>query len=124
MNRREIFQWNVYNFVLDHLEEIKDSPDRLGFKNYTDMLHQIRTNLDIASWAFRELMAWGLKENYKKGFIIEEMDSHHTIYNFNGQQFTFKINWSDSGLGGLPTRWTEVKLVTKENEITHWKEVI
>lgn len=125
MDRREIFQRNVYNFVLDHLEEIKDSPDKLGFKDYTDMLHQIKIDLSIASWAFLELMDWGLKENYKKSFVIEEIDSHdfHNIYDFNGQKFTFKTDWSDSGLG-FPSKWTEVKLVTEKIEVTHWKEVI
>lgn len=125
MDRREIFQRNVYNFVLDHLEEIKDSPNRLGFRDYTDMLHQIKEDLSIASWAFLELMDWGLKKNYKKEFIIEEIDDRdfHNIYEFNGQRFTFKTDWSDSGLG-LPTRWTEVKLVTEKIEVTLWREII
>lgn len=125
MNQKEIFQRNVYNFVLDHLEEIKDSPDRLGFKDYTDMLHQIRTNSEIASWAFLELMDWGLKENYRKKFILEKMEDcdYHLIYDFGGQYFTFKSDRSKSGLG-LPTTWTEVERVTEMIEVTHWREII
>ena len=124
MDRKEIFQRNVYNFVLDHLEEVKDSPDRLGFKDYTDMLHQIKTDLNIASWAFLELMDWGLKKNYKKEFIIEETGGQdHNIYDFGDQRFTFKTAWSDSELG-LLTGWIEVKKVTEMIEVTHWKEVI
>lgn len=125
MSKKEIFQRNVYNFVLDHLEEIKDSPDRLGFKDYTDMLHQIKTNFEIAAWAFLKLMDWGLKENYRKKFTLEKMEDcdYHPIYDFGGQYFTFKSDWSISRLG-FSTTWTEVERVTEMIEVTHWREVV
>lgn len=122
MRKKEIFQRNVYNFVLDHLEEIKDSIDSLGFKDYTDMLHQIKTNSEIASWAFLELMDWGLKENYRKKFILEETEDcdYHNIYYFGGQCFTFKPD----SRSGLLTIWAEVERVTEMIEVTHWREII
>lgn len=56
----------MYNFVKEHISELKQPIKMLGFKSEEDMLSQIKSDVGIAGWAMHELCTWGLKENYKR----------------------------------------------------------
>lgn len=70
MNTKKRFQNFVYSFVKEHISEVKDTYDYLGFKNEKDMLKHIKNNEEDACWAFSELMQWGLKEDYTKKYQV------------------------------------------------------
>lgn len=60
----------VYNFVKEHISELKETYDKLGFKNEKDMLKHIKNNEEDACWAFQELMQWGLAKDYTKQYQV------------------------------------------------------
>ena len=55
MISKKQFQNFVYNFVKEHISEVKDTYDNLGFKNEKDMLNEIKNYDEVACWAFQEL---------------------------------------------------------------------
>lgn len=77
----------MYQFVKEHINEVKDSYNTLGFLNEHDMLKQIKTDISVAIWALTELCWWGLKENYRDKFIIDESTSDQIIYSFDNEIF-------------------------------------
>lgn len=104
MISKKRFQNFVYNFVKEHISEVKDTYDYLGFKNEKDMLNEIKNNDEVACWAFQELMQWGLKEDYTKQFQVGNLNDiwETPVYKVFDHYF---IVW-DSAL-------KEVKVTTK-----------
>ena len=88
---KEQFCKDVHDFIKEHINEIQDSYSDLGFKDSEDMLNQILNDYEIATWAFTELLFWGLKENYLRKFRIYETDdyyvtklnNHYYLYDWN-----------------------------------------
>lgn len=70
MISKKRFQNFVYNFVKEHISEVKETYDNLGFNNEKDMLNKIKNNEVDACWAFQELMQWGLREDYTKQYQV------------------------------------------------------
>ena len=85
---KEQFCKDIYDFVKEHIDEVKDSYDCLGFKDSEDMLDQILNDYEIAVWAFFELMYWGLSINYLAKFSVEVNDNF-TVYEFKGHYYKF-----------------------------------
>lgn len=100
---------DVHNFVKEHIDEVKDSYDYLGFKDSEDMLNQILNDYDIATWAFFELMNWGLSINYLAKFSIE-VDDDYTVYEFKGHYYKFDYD-----------TFVEVEKKTKLIEVAVWE---
>ena len=103
----------MYRFVKEHLSEIKDSYENLGFKNEKDMLKQIKTDWDTAFWAMTELCAWRMKGKYLNKFLVSEGEDYN-IYDIGGRFFKkpYFEDWID-----------EVKQVVKMIPVIGWEEV-
>lgn len=91
---KDIFCKVMYDFVKKHTNEIVDDYKSLGFKDAADLLHQIKTDVTVASWALEELCDWGMKTNYrKKVFMYEDFSKNDFDYvysvkdNKNNQRF-------------------------------------
>ena len=103
----------MFRFVKEHLSEIKDSYENLGFKDEKDMLKQIKTDWDTAFWAMTELCAWGMTKKHLDEFLVPEAENYN-IYNV-GNRF-FKKPYHEDGI-------VEVKQVVKTIKILDWEEV-
>lgn len=97
----------IHDFVKEHLGEIKNSYDDLGFKDSEDMLNKIKNNIEEAIWALTELLDWGMSENYTDDFIVDE-----SVYKVGEHHFKI-VNW-------CPYKIIPVKKVTKLVEVTEW----
>lgn len=65
----------MHKFVSEHIDEVTDSYDSLGFKNSADMLKQIKSDVKVAVWALMELLDWGLAKNYRMDFLYQAYDT-------------------------------------------------
>lgn len=70
----------MYDFVSEHLDEITDSWEFLGFKDSQDMLEQIKSDVTIAAWAISELVTNFMYPTYHDKFCADEDD--YLIFNF------------------------------------------
>lgn len=100
---------DVYDFVKEHIDEVNDSYDYLGFKDSEDMLNQIYTDYIVAKWAFFELMYWGMSINYLAKFSIEDNDDF-VIYEFKGHYYKYDYD-----------TFKEVEKKTKLIEVIVWE---
>ena len=121
----KLFCENIYDFVSERINEVKDDYNKLGFKNSDDLLNQIKTDIKIAVWALTELLWWGLKENYtKKTFTVSEFDldtDTPTVYVMPNQdrKIFFSIGEDNNGDISIiemePITVTSIKWVKKAN---------
>lgn len=101
----------IHDFVKEHINEVKNSYDDLGFKDSEDMLSQIKSDIQIAIWALTELLDWGMSKNYMDSFIVD-------AYVYKVGEHYFKMeSWSPE------YKIVPVKKVTKIIEITEWEEL-
>lgn len=126
----------IHKFVKEHIDEVENKltiwDDRqtypeLGFNNRTDMLRQIKNDVEVAIWALQELMMWGMSPNhnhdshdYTKALFTEDISKEEnlTIYKVGNPQRYFTAHVD---LGTRKTTVTEVKKVTKLVEVTTWE---
>ena len=69
----------MYNFVKEHLNEIKIPVRNVGFKNEKEMLNKIKSNTIEASWALTDLLSWGMSQNYSKQYLVDEKEGVYKI---------------------------------------------
>lgn len=86
---------NIHLFVLKHIDEITDSYDTLGFKNSSDMLHQIQHNISVALWALTELCWWGLDRDYTSEKFLYDRTNDFDIYTLDGNIY-FRVIWDEN----------------------------
>ena len=87
--------------------------EELGFKNRTDMLKQIKNDVEQAYWALTELCYWGMDEDYcSKLFVADDdEDGFHTIFTIDGRYFRYA---NDNIIEVMP----KIKLV----EVKVWED--
>jgi hypothetical protein len=61
----------MHSFVSEHLDEITDSYESLGFKDSEDMLEQIKSDVTVATWAISELVMHFMRPNYRNKFYVD-----------------------------------------------------
>ena len=108
----------MHKFVKEHIDEVEKKKNfwreptsyvELGFKNRTDMLKQIKTDVEQACWALTELCAWGMNKNYcKELFVADTDDDINTIFTIDGRYFRFS---DDDVIEVIPkTKFVEIKV--------------
>lgn len=112
----------MHYFVKEHIAEITDTYDDLGFKNEKDMLSQIKLKPDVAAWALTELCTWGLSDDYaSKCFLCDTFTNDHDyvieIFKLNDGDKERYCRIEDYGIV------IEVNKVTKMIEVTRWEEI-
>lgn len=114
----------MHDFVKEHIAEIIETYDNLGFKNEKDMLSQIRRKPDIAAWALTELCTWGfgINNDYASKFFLcdsftNDLDYYIEIFKLNdgGKERYCRIE--DYGIV------VEVNKVTKMVKVTKWEDI-
>lgn len=102
----------MYDFVKEHIDEVKDSWESLGAKNAEDLLNQIKTDFEVAYWALTELCFWGLaKDYYTEYFVVADTDDY-VIYKIGDKYI--KNPYFEEG-------WKEVEKKTKLIEVVEWQ---
>ena len=106
----------VYEAVKKYKPNMDTPWKDLGFKNFKDMLNQIKTNIQVALWALTELEHFS---DWESDFVEDLMndDYYEPIYKIN--DFTFDVGMSP--INGeyiiLP-----MKKVTKTVVQTFWEK--
>ena len=112
----------MHDFVKEHIAEIKDTYDDLGFKNEKDMLSQIKRKSDIVAWALTELCTCIFSDDYASklfscDLFVNDSGYYVEIFKLNdgGKERYCRIE--DYGIV------VEVNKVTKMVEVTRWEEI-
>jgi hypothetical protein len=118
------FRLHIHKLVKEHLSEIKQTAEALGFESFKNMLSCIKKDTHDALWALTELMSWAMTVNYKDRFIIgieeTEDETSTIIYHFidsDSHSRYFKIVGAD-----VCMNMVEMKLIEKQITIKTWKE--
>lgn len=122
---KEKFQEVVLNFTKEHSDEIRDTWDYLGFRDYGDMLEKIQNDFNVAVWAFTELFSWGLKRNYRNELFTaslpENFDSDPIVYkitDLTGETIYFRLESFDTW--NLNYEIVEMTEITEYVKVTKW----
>lgn len=109
----------MHKFVKEHIDEVKDSYSNLGFKNSSDMLKQIKCNVEVAVWSLFELLDWGLSKNYRMDFLYEAYATNndedvYLIKDSDGKKRFFVVDYDEM-------RPFEVEQKKEKIEVIRWK---
>lgn len=109
----------MHKFVKEHIDEVKDSYSNLGFKDSSDMLKQIKGNIEVAIWSLMELLDWGLAKNYRIDFLYEAYatDNDEDVYlikDSDGKKRFFVVDYDEM-------RLFEVEQKKEKIEVIRWK---
>ena len=105
------FRIFIHNFIKEHTWELKDSYEYLGFKNEKDMLNQIKTDDQVAMWAFTEIMYWGLKtKDYMNTFKVGEINDETPVFKIDDLYFICDFNTWTIKECEYTTKMVEVKI--------------
>lgn len=110
----------ICNAIYEAVKKYKPNMDTpwkdLGFKNFKDMLNQIKTNIQVALWALTELEHFS---DWESDFVEDLMndDYYEPIYKIN--DFTFGV-----GMSPINGEYTIIpmKKVTKTVVQTFWEK--
>lgn len=115
----EIICNTLHDFVKEHINEVKDSYENLGFKDAEDILYQIKNDIQVAVWALQELLDWGMSKNYTDLFVINPLEDTYPVYKIGDCFFKVKNDWDSVCYKVVP-----VKKVTKTIKVTEWEEIL
>ena len=101
----------VYNFFRDKCDKIIETPERLSFESWDDMLTQIKNDFDVALWAITEIPYWYMPDEYFDSIQAGYDADDNIVYKLDDLCFITNHDTSDIIL---------VKSVTKLVEITTW----
>lgn len=107
---RQEFCKKVYEFFKDKCDVINEDPKRLEFKDWDDMLTQIKSDSRIALWAITELPFWYMPEEYEESIRAGYNEDDEIVYKLDDMYF---ITTDAENI-------TFVKPVTKLVEVTNW----
>ena len=115
----------MYNFVKEHIDELKDTYEVFGFKDKEDMLNKIKNDINVAYWALTELCWWGMANNYAQThFERDELwyddNNLKVIYKIADKHYRFDGDYVHDNTIMIPI---EVKKITRMVEQTDWIDV-
>ena len=115
----------MYNFVKEHIDELKDSYEVFGFKDKDDMLSGIKSDINDAYWALTELCWWGMTSNYTQTHFkmyedwFNNGESLNIIYKIGDKYYRFDGDYVHDNTM-IPI---EVKKITRMVEQIDWIDV-
>lgn len=110
---KQEFCKKVYEFFKDKCDIINGDPERLGFKDWDDMLTQIKNDFRVALWTITELPFWYMPDEYEESIKAGYNEDDDVVYKLDDMYFT-TIDGENI---------TFVKPVTKLVEVTTWEEI-
>ena len=94
----------IHDAIKKYKPEINTSWKDLGFKDFEDMLNQIKTNFQVAIWALTELEYYS---DWESGFVVDLTDDYETpIYKVGDITFMVQLPLYDGDYIITPLRYT------------------
>lgn len=112
-NVKQEFCTKVYEFFKDKCDIINEDPKRLEFKDWDDMLTQIKSDFRVALWAITEIPFWYMPDEYEESIRAGYNGDDEIVYKLGDMYF---ITTDAENI-------TFVKPVTKLIEVTTWEEI-
>lgn len=104
----------ICNAIHDAIKKDKPNIDTtweyLGFKDFEDMLYQIKTNFQVAIWALLELKHYS---DWESNFIVDTTDDKYEIPIYKVDDVTFMVGFPPYGEGYIitPLKYTTKTIV-------------
>lgn len=107
---KQEFCTKVYEFFKDKCDVINETPKRLGFEDWDDMLTQIKSDSQVALWAITELPFWYMPDEYEESIRAGYDENDDVVYKLDNMYF---ITVDGENI-------TFVKPITTLVEVTTW----
>ena len=108
---KQKFCTKVYEFFKDKCDKINEDPKCLEFKDWDDMLTQIKSDFQVALWAITELPFWYMPEEYEESIKAGYNEDDDVVYKLDDICF-ITTQYADDVIF--------VKPVTKLVKVTTW----
>ena len=108
---KQEFCTKVYEFFKDKCDIINEDPKRLEFKDWDDMLTQIKSSFQVALWAITEIPFWYMPDEYEGSIRAGYNEDDDIVYKLDDMYF-ITTQYADDVIF--------VKPVTKLVEVTTW----
>ena len=108
---RQEFRTKVYEFFKDKCNVINEDPKRLEFKDWDDMLTQIKSSFQVALWAITEIPYWYMPDEYFESIKAGYDENDDVVYKLDDMYF-ITTQYCDDAIF--------VKPVTKLVEVKTW----
>ena len=113
----------AYEFLKKHYNEIKDTPEELGFKNKADFLNSVKNNPLDAIWCIREVFTWAMDEDYCTSLFIENEEQDVYKATYNGETRYYQLEFNDNYEISEYSPFNEVVKTTKVIEVIEYKSI-
>lgn len=104
----------IYEFFKDKCDKISETPKYFEFKNWEDMLTQIKNNFNIALWAITEIPYWYMPDEYFESIKAGYDENDDLVYKVDDIYFITTQYCNDAIF---------VKPVTKLVEVKTWEKI-
>ena len=102
----------ICNIVHDTIKKDKPNIDTpwkdLGFKDFEDMLNQIKTDIEVAIWALVNLEYYS---DWEHNFIIDHTNDEYETPIYKVDNYTFMIQYSFGNYEIIPLKYTTKTIV-------------
>ena len=103
-------QEGIHDFFKENYDKITVEPKYLEFESWDQMLEEILSIFEVATWAMTEIPQWYMPVDLENSFISGNLDDEYetAVYKVNDIYFTMGDNYDDIQLKKCTTKLIEV----------------
>jgi len=107
----------AYEFLENHYNELKETPEDLGFKSKEDLFECVKNNPFDAIWCIREIFTIEMGTDYCSQLFIENEEEDIYKATLNGETRYYKLEFDEKN---KVIDFVEVKKHTKLVPVVSW----
>lgn len=109
----------TYEFLENHYNELKESPEELGFKSKEDLFECVKNDPLDAIWCIREIFTGSMGKDYCEQLFIENEEEDIYKATLNGETRYYQLEFDEKYLNEV-INFVEVKKHTKLVPVVTW----
>ena len=109
----------AYDFLEKHYNELKETPEDLGFKNKEDLFECVKNDPLDAIWCIREIFTCDMGTDYCSQLFIENEEEDIYKATINGETRYYQLEFDETYLNKV-IDFIEVKKRTKLVPVMYW----
>lgn len=109
----------AYEFLENHYNELKETPENLGFDSKEDMFECVKNNPLDAIWCIREIFTSDMGTDYCSQLFIENEEEDIYKATLNGETRYYQLEFDEKYLNEV-IDFVEVKKHTKLVPVVSW----
>ena len=109
----------AYEFLEKHYNELRETPENLGFKSKEDLFECVKNNPLDAIWCIREIFTCDMGTDYCSQLFIENEEEDIYKATLNGETRYYQLEFDETYLNKV-IDFIEVKKHTKLIPVVYW----